>query len=626
MTTPLTATLYVDGTRFADTAADYDAARPVALSGVQVTWGRPNTLDQPDTATATMTVARRGGGSGAFPSGLTVGTPVRLTATGTTYGPPSQSTFLDPGFNTGAGGVQSDNAATARITGTNAYLRVAPTDAAAPSAVRLAPAGFSSSPNAWDAIPATAPGQRWSASVDVLAPAGARIAVAPVAWVDPSGTRYTVGESWVVTATGATQNVVIPDIWPLVTGLWIGLQVTVDLLPRWVDKAGTWAAATGTWDTYSASAIDNVQVLAPGAGTPRTVWVFSGRVTDLQTTFDDAYPGGGAAITEITAADFTADLENRPIGDVPWNVEALSTRVNRILSLAGGGVTARIDATVASTLVTYRDVDAQPARGLVTELAASVDAVAWSAVHQTTGPFYWIEDPSQRPSLLGLTMGPGGLVIISTADADEATPVDACYVPRDGVALARSVEDTSTVVSVTWQEQGTDTEGKPTTTERTVTVDDAAAQALYGLRRVSLSTQLQAQAAAEAVAARIFARTRTTLWRLAGVTWDTALVSHWDTTTTNAALDLLDGTTRIGRPVVLTNMPTWVSGGNVAAYLEGGAISFQDGRWLLPMELSKAGQGVGKSAKWDELNAAWRWIDFDPAIRWTDLYGVAATT
>ena len=41
-------------------------------------------------------------------------------------------------------------------------------------------------------------------------------------------------------------------------------------------------------------------------------------------------------ILDVTAADFTADLANRDIGDEPWLVEAMADRFHRILALAGG--------------------------------------------------------------------------------------------------------------------------------------------------------------------------------------------------------------------------------------------------------------------------------------------------
>ena len=69
--------------------------------------------------------------------------------------------------------------------------------------------------------------------------------------------------------------------------------------------------------------VDDATVLAPAAGTVHTVLVFSGRVTNLAATWDGDRPA-----LEVTAADFTADLANRDVGDEPWDVEAMGDQAS----------------------------------------------------------------------------------------------------------------------------------------------------------------------------------------------------------------------------------------------------------------------------------------------------------
>ena len=69
--------------------------------------------------------------------------------------------------------------------------------------------------------------------------------------------------------------------------------------------------------------------------------------------------------------------------------------------LADPGVTptATIDEGLRDLIVSWLDVDHQPAGWLIAELAAGVDGVLWSATHASTGPYLWIENsPAARRS------------------------------------------------------------------------------------------------------------------------------------------------------------------------------------------------------------------------------------
>jgi hypothetical protein len=630
MTGPITATVSINGARVADTAAEFAAGAPTVLTDAQVTWGRKTVVDQPDTSTCSCTIIRKAAGAGAFLNGLTIGAPLRLTTAGTTYPNPTVSTFLDPGFANPTAPYVPLNATGTTVAG---VFRMLPVNAAAPAGVILAPAPFvahGGNPAAWDAIPATSRGQRWGFGLDVTAPAGATVRVRPVVFTGPWADAYTIRPEILVVVGDGAVHTVSGSFLPDVDGAWVGLEVVADPTGKaWneVSPTLTWNAVppTTTWDDYGLVKLDNVRVLAPAAGTVRTVLVFAGRITDLAATFDDGLPGGGGVRLDVTAADFTADLENNRIGDVPWAVQTLGTRVSRILTLAATGVTATVDATVASTLVTYRDVDSQPASGLMKELAISVDGVLWSAVHQTTGPYYRLEDPAQRPSLQLLTLT-GGIITITPNPLPAALRLSSCEVLRDPAQWSKDVSDVSTRVDVTWQEQGVDGGGKVTTTERHTVVIDTAREAVVGQRGVSVATQLQAQADAALVAGRWMSRISAQRWRLDGLVWDTR-ISALDPALVGTALDLLDGTTRIARTLVLTEVPAWSPNGpDIPLYVEGGEWSFSDGWWVFNLTTSSSSGGNGLSAAWNDLNPAWTWNQWDPALTWDQLRGVGTHT
>ena len=87
------------------------------------------------------------------------------------------------------------------------------------------------------------------------------------------------------------------------------------------------------------------------------------------------------------------------------------------------------------------------------------------------------------------------------------------------------------------------------------------------------------------------------------------------------ALDLLDGTSRLGRGLIDESAALWPGRRPVGLYLEGGSYNY-DGAWRLGLAASPLA-GMGESAQWDDLEPAWGWTEFDPAMGWPDLYGVA---
>lgn len=262
-------------------------------------------------------------------------------------------------------------------------------------------------------------------------------------------------------------------------------------------------------------------------------------------------------------------------------------------------------------------MDHQAATGLLQSLATSVDAVMWSATHQTTGAYLRVEDPANRAPLTELGVGDDGLVTILPGGAS-AQELPACDVLRDPVEFRQDANDVVTRAAVSWLEQTTGTDGKPGTVEHTETVVDAPLEGQLGTRRVSVTTQLIAAPDALDVANRLMARLDTASWRASGFVVDDVLVDSAE-----AMLQLLDGTSRIGKPLRVTGMPEWSPAGAVLPlYLEGGAYHFDDGRWVLDLNVSSA-TGQGGTATWADLDPAWRWVDMDPAVRWADVYGVA---
>ncbi|WP_428639698.1 hypothetical protein [Schaalia sp.] len=90
-----------------------------------------------------------------------------------------------------------------------------------------------------------------------------------------------------------------------------------------------------------------------------------------------------------------------------------------------------------------------------------------------------------------------------------------------------------------------------------------------------------------------------------------------------AALTCLDSASRIGAPITLTGVANWVPGSpNIPAYLDGGNYTFQHGRWILGLQLTRAAV-PGDSIPWKALPPA---LDYPhaAALTFADLSSVTA--
>jgi hypothetical protein len=349
--------------------------------------------------------------------------------------------------------------------------------------------------------------------------------------------------------------------------------------------------------------------------------VFTGRVTDLVAQWDAAR---GGTVLDVTAQDDTAELGNRYVGAQPWPVESLADRFGRVLAAAGQTMSYIVDPAAAGVPVTYRDVDNQPAAGLLAELAQSVGGALWSATSLTTGPYLRLEDINGRAPLQVLALADDGVIRIVPAPVIGTTGVtlSACDVLLDPVSWHADGTDRATRVAIGWKDQTVDPV-KPV--DRTVTIVDAAAEIDAGQRRVQIGTQLADPDDAYAVGQSVLGRLGAGGWRIAGLTVRLTAADPVPPALLASVMTILDATSRIGAGVMLTDLPDWSPAGvagSVPLYLEGARLTNHAGAWTLELVTSSAkAQGAGAVA-WDELPAGWTWDQVDPAITWDDLRGV----
>jgi hypothetical protein len=355
--------------------------------------------------------------------------------------------------------------------------------------------------------------------------------------------------------------------------------------------------------------------------------VFSGRVTDLVAIFDTSV---GGTVATVIASDYTAELANRYVGDVPWAAEKLGPRFDRILSVAGIGINHKIDAVPADLTVTYRDVDSQPVARLLQELAISGAGVLWSATNLVTGEYLWLEDIGNRAALMVITRDDDGLIRIHPADATVtgAVTISACSFLLEPVQWHQTYDDQSTQVTLGWLDQTTDP-GPPAVirpTSREISVTDATAEVFAGRRHLGVSTQLAIETEAHTIADTILARLRVAGWRIAGLTWRMGPNDPITQAELGTMLTILDGTTRIGLPILITDLPGWSPIGSteqLPVYLEGARMTNHNGYWEIELLTSDARNQGRATIPWTALPADWLWVDFDESVSWDELAGVS---
>jgi len=602
--------------------------RPVALSGLSVTWGRATTVDQPEPSTASFDVMDPAGGA-SFLGLLYVGAAVDIRSAAEVDAPDTLPINADTSFELVTPGTvpatwEPKSGTVAAATTAQAYrgaqsIRMTRGPLSSTADVAIRPAPRSTDPSAWDHLPPMRTGERWAVDAAVLAPAGVKVYITPTGFTGPNAdstglqgrvTGYSDG-GWMFMEARLT-------VQEAIAGWWLGEQLTFHFL-NWESSTGSWADQVGSWVDQETAYVDDVAILAPAsAGTVRRdVVVFSGRITDVDAGWDD---GVGGVVCRVVAADFTADLANRVVGDVPWPVQSVTDRTAAILAAAGSDVPISIAPTLAPALMSWLDVDAQPALPLLQDVATSVDGVLWSAVHLDTGPYLYLADPAVLSALYTLQLGDAGLVeVVPLMAADNVIALDACELLRDPVVFRQAASDVSTRVVVSWQDQTVDDQGNPAPTERSVTLIDPVDEQALGVRRVAVSTLLTTDVAATGVAERILGRLRRQSWRASGL----VLESAWaDPSQVGAVMDLLDGTRRLAAPILLSNLPDWApTGGTIPLYLQGGRYQYTDGAWTLDLVTASA-QSQGTSLPWADLDPAWNWTEFDPAVAWSDLIGV----
>jgi hypothetical protein len=436
-------------TRLADTGADYAAGVPTALSGLSLTWGRDGPQSQPEVGACTFTVADKQGDAD-FLGTLKVGAPVTVYATTEVDTGTPADAAVDPGFASDLNwrlrstGTVSDDPGKDALAPPGHAARIA-LGSGADATVPVAP--FTAHPGGWIGVPRIGgpgmAGQQWAVTMRYRA--GPILGPGAASWqyryFTDSAKQGGAGlGNYVTFARQAGAYVTVGGVYTVPANMpydrWIGLGMSAVAEPSWATvtpAALTWAQVpAGSWADVGAAWVDEFHAVAPPV-TYRRATVAYGRITDLA-----ASAAGDTVRVDVTASDWTADLANQSIGAAPWLAERLDARAARIASYVTAGTSVAVDARCAALLVSWLDVDNQPAYGLFQDLATTGDGILWPRLGTL-----WIEDPDTRAAvgLLGPDPISGAVVISGARGTTGGVVLDSCDVLRDGLTLEQTVED-----------------------------------------------------------------------------------------------------------------------------------------------------------------------------------------
>lgn len=346
--------------------------------------------------------------------------------------------------------------------------------------------------------------------------------------------------------------------------------------------------------------------------------MFAGRVVERSLTHFTDSSGAGWGRSTLTAVGPLAALGVRRIGDEPWPQETGTQRAARILTAAGTPWS--VDGTV-DLLVLPRDVDAQPAAGLLDELAswtaaAVFDTPSGEVVYQALSgrsrpvvPFMWGDFD---PVLTWDEFDPG---LTWDGDApsigDWPSPTSEFPLPLPAEAVEFEPEWRSSEATIINEVAIGYGAADPQTEVR---LEDAASITDHGRRYLYQGTELATSADALARASHIITTQSVERWQIGEVVVALDLL---DPAAHDAALNLVcgDHVTLQGLPQPAPAMDwTGIVEGWTFNQWGGGGVLFE----RLTLNLSDPLLSLAVM-RWDDYTSTYQWSQHPGHLTWDDL-------
>lgn len=352
-----------------------------------------------------------------------------------------------------------------------------------------------------------------------------------------------------------------------------------------------------TWITYN-SLVEVSYVLPDGTRSR----VFAGRVSDLTLTHDE----DGDALLDVTAMGLCTSLSAVQMGDNPWPQQDGNARAAAIQAALPPSSPVWFIGPTNGAQVTYarQDVDNRDAWSIITEFGWSMGQIGWPSSRTVTGgtlqPAVQFSQPKAVWDAVGVDdrrvnrrVPVTKMYTAPAAGTGNPAPVDtvcidACDVDLEGTAFTANPDDTQQSMRITYgpsDAQGTaywnlNTSADPTRMfEVTSGVIEASVSTVAGWWFYNMTN---------------WGYDFDAPWAVGAIRLDPDTVTGIDDFHLVMAV-VLSEAQRIEYPVLLQAMPTWVPwrlktshevAPHVVGRLQGGVYTFEDGRWVLEMNVT----------------------------------------
>lgn len=260
---------------------------------------------------------------------------------------------------------------------------------------------------------------------------------------------------------------------------------------------------------------------------------FTGTVTDISQGWDEAgEQTPDMPVVQVIATGPMAALGRRVVGDAPWPQQLDGARVAAILA-AAGVVLDPLVSDPGTVQILARDVDSQPALELAQAVAADAGGLLWETV---AGDVRYADAEHRRAAVVSLELDSCDVLVTPT--------------------WRRTTEALINAVSIGYGVAPDGGEAPRFTAERQDSID------LWGEFGLSSTTQLAAEADAQALGLLLLTQNHEPVWIMAALPVDMKDLSDADTATL-LGLDLHSLISLTGMPAA-GNVPTsaalWVEG------------------------------------------------------------------
>lgn len=570
----LTCTLTVDGLDVPGDAAHAAAGDVVALDGLQVRWGRASRLEQPRPATLSARIALPTSTTEAVLERFYPGAPIEVTARQRKVDPVTYRLISEHARKVLA------------VSRSGARMDFTPGEKQA----------YGTRPDAWDSIPRLSAGDKATARIQIELPPGSTASLYPLYLSGPWLTGAEYGDRVASISSSGMLNAT----WTIASeyaNKWLGVYITISTSATFEEIVGTWAKHPEPWAQYQTATIRSASLELETVPVYLAT-VFTGRISDVPVVWDSRL---GRPVATVAAVDFIAEMANQRIGGVPWPTESAKARASRIIQASGRTIKMEMDSTVQNRLLKAKDVDSRTPSGELETIAVSTGSVLWPASHATLGEYVKFEDMALRKPLYKLSFDQAGIPTIDPLSLN-ALELPASSIHRNA-QIVRDTMALATIVRIRWNEETHDDEGELSWTQRTEKAIDEQRLKKHGHREISVSTDLVKISDAKALAASTLASAAPGTWTIPEAVLDTSLPGF----TEKGALALLDATSRIGKAITLTGAAPWIPGApRIPAYVDGGQYSYQCGRWLLTLNLTRPA-GALSSVRWRDMPQTALW-------------------